>query len=487
MVAPSIHPTPSLVVCLKARVVIGNDQVSDIPPGTSLELFLVDSPTWVLGDAYRRLFNLNEVIRLFVYNNNILDPESDLRLAALGSGQPTVLVHNKLSGKFNTGPLEISHANSATVCLDGSIPAAAASDVMRLIVKLAMRLPHVVEPLTAKEVGIGEALKEWGVRRLACGDVPIVTAREAEISIRSFQGCRYLDMDRCLARLSAAAYVQTHPVSGMVLLDFPWVCRFMGMATSIDLKGRLRCGDFQRHWGAEVSHTALWVSRGFEWLVRCGMAIPFGDKEGEFMVFGGMGPRDVHNIREYDKKTLLIGNGDPEEGLALDGVKTVMFLWAVVSEISNVGAIGSAGEKPVLLGAYYDKFTWSVRGATFRLAFQENWRCLFVFVSGPARHEVLLRVYGLLVKVLDRHPDYVSDRKFGMGILCARHDCMENNAIHRVSVGKLRQTGAFYCKGSCDRDLSEEVRGLENGIRLGWSVTRAAWIGTVARASLRKL
>ena len=278
---------------------IGNSEVPEIPHGTSLELCLSAAAS-INVDTSHQLFNTDGSIVLFIYATSGgkecgsatdgTNQDGMLSRAARRSGQPTVLVYNPLSKYHDCYPIPSTRitngAETAETYLYGCIGSAAVSDVVRSIVKVAMYLPHVLEPLTEQEVGIGEALRQWGARRLSAGEAPMVTIREAEMSIRTFPGCRFLDVDRCLARVSAAAYVQVHPTSGMVLLDVPWVFQHVKLATKgVPRRGIVRCGDI------DESRTALKVVQVVqlcEWLVRCKVAIPLDDDRGGFMVFADL-------------------------------------------------------------------------------------------------------------------------------------------------------------------------------------------------------
>jgi len=470
---------------IAGTVVIGNSEVPEIPHGTSLELCLsaAASTSW---DTSHKLFNTDGSIVLFIYVTEGENLDGVLSCAARRSGQPTVLVYNPFSVYHKCYPISSTRitngAETAETYLYGCIGSAAVSDVVRSILKVAMYLPHVLEPLTEQEVGIGEALREWGARRLSAGEAPMVTIREAEMSIRAFPGCRFLDVDRCLARISAAAYVQVHPTSGMVLLDVPWVFQHVKLATKgVPRPGILRCGDM------DESRTALKVVQVVqlcEWLVRCKVAIPLDEDRGGFMVFANLHKNTISFTTNYghDLGTpILIGDGDTDEGLVLDGVLSGFLLWEVVNTIVTSGMMRTGEGLGAFLGFCQDHFLLRVRGATIRLNFIGGKR-LTVVVSGPEQHNVLLRIHDIMADAMERNPTWASGLGVKLNILCARRDCMEVNGLEPRTMREFRKTGRFDSTcGHCE-ELSLKMSGLEFPMAGRWSGIRSAWIGAVARA-----
>lgn len=463
---------------------ISNSDVPEIPGGQSLLVNLVGTPDLSsrFQDAMNRhLFNLDGCIHVFVYEDGKLsrsDPE--LRQVAQRSGQPTVLVFNPYKADRDS-PIPRSvvtnGAETAIASLHECRNSIDVKEVVQCIGRLALRLPHVIEPLSIQEVGIGARLQEWSRQCLRERRTPMVTISAAETFLRTCPEGRFVDVQRCLARLSAAGYVQTHPMSDMVLLDVCWVFRSLYLISHVR-GGLLYCDNFDTLFASracanerlEPQETAGMC----EWLVRCKIAVPLvGAKRSGFMVFPALLP--CNDERCFCSRASFVSNlvpdadfikdGYVEEALVFEGVQSPLLLWEVVHAL-----VMSHSTEDALLSASPLCFLLRVKSTTIRLALNPIRAGLLAVVSGPAPHGVLLRIQDLIDDVLERDPTWVEHPA-----RCVHLGC--------PTCGVLTDFYGLKFRALCDHgsNLLPCVKGLKGQMCGRWSPMRSAWIGAVVR------
>ncbi len=483
---------------------IEHGDTPEVPEGVQLCLHLVNMPSAQsqFYDIYRHLFNLEGCIHLFLYDDGTPWVRPDLRHVAQRSGQPTVLVHNP---RFETeAPRHLpawgitNGAETTSTNLRGGIRARDVQSVVDSIAKVAMRLPHVMDPINEVERVIGIMLQRWGQQYLHTGRVPIVTINDAETYIHNVLGHKFLDVERCLARISAAYNVQVHPMSGMVLLSIPWVFRHVedvyNVMGSFAYPGNLD-SPFDLFAPIPTVLGAVQMSQMHEWLVRCKIGAPLSANKDELVVFPGLSNCDEDNCFSKRGANLysdelsvddFFGGDFPEEALVFDGITTLLLLWEVVRGVIMSDKMDAEDGRSKMVLAHRLCFLMRVKGATIRLAMNSNMKRVLVVVSGPACHNVIIHIQGLVDDVMECHPFWVLNPKQCVNLACTVPGCGVLTEFHTANFKRFRERRQIHACCDHDNHLRPCARGLKGWMCQRWSPMRSAWIGAVARGILRR-